>query len=233
MNTAMIFVVVALVLTVLGLILVSYLALYYRQRSATRTESQCQSGEDVLIASSFLTSSAFYDNFHSQMLFHPSYIYRTYTFLETQPPSPYTLHPQQLYTPPYHCGPEFGPRRVTDGTLQSPVDTGLYEINVRTTSRCAELETWVFVTRSWLYLHPHSDRKANAIKFWQCWVALCPRNIVRISSSLPEKTSRVSEVYADGGQAEEEVQASEAISWKTLRKLLMIFRSSCHQLQLH
>jgi len=53
MNTAMIFVVVALLLSILGLTLVSCLALYYRQRSATRTESQCQSGENVLIASSF------------------------------------------------------------------------------------------------------------------------------------------------------------------------------------
>jgi len=75
------------------------------------------------------------------MPFLPSHIYRTYTFLETQPPSPYTLHLQQLYTPPYHYGPDFGPRRVADGTLQSLVATGLYEPNVRTTRRCAELET--------------------------------------------------------------------------------------------
>jgi len=44
MNTEMIFVVVALLLSILGLILVSCLALFYRQKSATRTEYQCQYG---------------------------------------------------------------------------------------------------------------------------------------------------------------------------------------------
>ncbi len=141
MNAEIIFIVVALLLSILGLMLVSCLALFYRQRSATCTEGQCHYGRKRTYHKLIPHLSGFSHNSHNQMPILPCHIYRTYAFLETQPPSPYTLHLQQLYTPPYYYGPEIGPRRVADGTPQSPIATGLYEPNVQITRRFAELET--------------------------------------------------------------------------------------------